>query len=194
MNVYFNDPLWLASQAFAILALIFSVWAFQVKKKIKLMVLTGLFSMFLAISASFLANYSLAVLFGLAAIRNFVFSYLDWRVKVGKKVPKWLPYSFAVIFAATTITATALLWHTGMALWLEVMICLTLLGLIVGNVQKGTNLMRCSFMANRSFNIINHVYFSNIIAVVIAIAAITSNVVFYIRQWIKARGKKQIVK
>jgi len=167
------------------------VWAFQVKKKIKLLLLTGIFSMFLAISASFLANYTLAVLFGLAAIRNYVFCYLDWRVSKGKKVSKWLQYSFAVVFAVATITATSMLWHFGMALWLEVFICLTLLGLIVGNILPGTNLMRVSFIANRAFNIVNHVYFNNIIAVVIAVCAIGSNVIYYIRQlviWLKKRN------
>ena len=158
-----------------------------------MMFLIGLFSLFLAISASFLANYSLGVLFGLAAIRNFVFCYLDGRVRKGKKVYKWLPYSLAVVFAAATITATALLWHTGMALWLEVLICVTLLGLIAGNVLPGTNLIRISYIANRSFNIINHIYFNNVIAVIIAVSAITSNIVYYIRQFVAwNKGRKAV--
>ena len=182
LDINFSDPLWIVSQIFAFFALVLSIWAWQVKNKIRMMLLVGLFSLFLAISATFLENYSLGVLFGLAAIRNFVFCYLDWRVSKGKNVFKWLPYIFAGIFAVSTMTATALLWHTGMALWLELLICVTLLGLIIGNVRKGTDLMRVSFIANRSFNIINHVYFNNAVAVVIAIAAIGSNVVFYARQ------------
>ena len=193
MELNFNDPIWVISQIFAFFALVFTIWAWQVKNKIKMMLLVGLFSMFLAASASLLSNYSLGVLFGLAAIRNFVFCYLDWRVSKDKYVPKYLPYIFAGIFIVCTVTATALLWPTGMALWLELLICVTLIGLIIGNVQKGTNLMRISFIANRSFNIINHLYFNNVIAVIIAIAAIGSNVVFYIRQfvaWYKERNKK----
>ena len=95
----------------------------------------------------------------------------------------WRP-AFACVFAASTITVTALLWHTGIALWLEVLICVTLLGLIYGNIRKGTDLMRVSFIANRSFNIINHIYFNNVIEVIIAVAAIGPNIVFYIRQFV----------
>jgi predicted membrane protein len=98
------------------------------------------------------------------------------------------------VFAAATITATALLWHTGMALWLELLICITLLGLIVGNILKGTNLMRVSFIANRVFNIFNHIYFANLIAIIIAVLAIVSNIVYYIRAlvaWIKKRKQKR---
>jgi len=189
-NIEVPLHLWWISQFFAFLALIFTIWAWQVKNKIKMMFLVGLFSMFLAVSASFLGNYSLGVLFGLAAIRNFVFCYIDWKIATGKKVFKWLAYAFAVVFAISTITATALLWHTGMALWLELLICATLLGLIVGNILKGTNLMRCSFIANRAFNIVNHMYFANVVAVVIAICAICSNLVFYLREFI-ARTKEQ---
>jgi hypothetical protein len=127
-------------------------------------------------------------------------------------VAKWLPYFFAAVFAAATIGSTIWLVHftpefakswfevngelvfrlKSVDAWLEWLICLTLLGLIVGNILKGTALMRCSFIANRVFNIINHVHFANIIAVIIAIAAIGSNIVFYIREfiaWLKERKK-----
>ena len=200
MSIEFNfsDPLWVTSQIFAFFALIFSVWSWQIKNKVKMMFMVGIFSALLAVSASLLQNYTLGVLFGLAAVRNFVFSYLDWRVSKGKKVAKWLPYFFAVIFAVSTITSTVVLVYVlqvpTFGAWLEWLICATLLGLIVGNVLAGTNLMRCSFIANRVFNIINHIYFNNAIAVIIALAAIGSNIVFYIRElvaWIKQRKKSK---
>jgi len=118
---------------------------------------------------------------------------MDWRVSKGTNVPKWLYYVLAGVFIVCTVTATAILWPTGMSLWLELCICVTLIGLIIGNVQKGTDLMRVSFIANRSFNIINHLYFNNTIAVIIAIAAICSNIVYYIRHfiaWMKKRDKE----
>ena len=59
------------------------------------------------------------------------------------------------------------------------MICLTLIGLTIGNVLKGQNVMRWSFVVNRFFNIYNHVYFGNAIAVIIAALAIGSNFVYY---------------
>jgi len=197
MELRLDDPLWIASQIFAFLALIFAIWAFQVKAKIKLLLLTGIFSTFLAASASLLGNFTLGVLFGLAAIRNYVFMYVDMRIAKGKVVKKWIHYGLAVVFAVLTIGSTVLLVHImGVATygaWLEWMICATLLGLIVGNVLEGTNLMRVSFVANRVFNIINHVYFNNVIAVIIAVSAIGSNAVYYTRMlvsWSKARKKR----
>ena len=197
MDFNFSDPLWIISQIFAFLALIFSIWSFQVKSKIKLLFLIGTFSVFLAISASFLENYTLGVLFGLAGIRNFVFCFIDWRISKGTKVPRWISYAFAVVFATATITSTIVLVYIVQVrtagIWLEWLICLTLLGLIVGNILEGTNLMRCSFIANRVFNLINHIYFVNVIAVIIAVAAIASNIIYYIRmliEWIQKKRKE----
>ena len=199
MEFNFHDPFWVTSQILAFVALILSFWAWQIKEKVKLMVMVGTFSMFLAASASFLENYTLGVLFGLAGVRNYVFSYLDWRVKKEKFVAKWLPYFFACVFITATVGSTVILVYIVQVptygAWLEWMICVTLIGLIIGNIQKGTDLMRVSFIGNRVFNIINHVHFNNVIAVIIAVTAISSNVIFYIRQfvgWYKKRNKEQI--
>jgi len=193
----FDNPLWWASQAFSFVALVFMVWSFQVKNKIILMLMLGLGTTFLAGSAAFLGNYTLAVLFGLAAIRNYVFSYLDWRVSKEIHVPRGLYYFFAGVFTVATIASTIVLVHimevATYGAWLEWLICVTLIGLIIGNVLKGTNLMRLSFVGNRAFNIINHVYFNNAIAVIIATLAIISNAVYYIRmliEWKKKRREK----
>ena len=194
IELNFHDPIWVISQIFAFFALITMFWSFQIKNKIKMMVLLGLGTMFLAISALFLENYTLMVLFGLAAIRNYVFSYLDWRVVKGKYVAKWLPYFFAGVFVSSTVASTVILVYVlqvpTVGAWLEWLICITLIGLIIGNVLEGTDLMRVSFVVNRIFNIINHAYFNNAIAVIIACLTISSNIIFYIRQlvaWMKER-------
>jgi hypothetical protein len=75
--------------------------------------------------------------------------------------------------------------------WLEWLICLTLIGLIIGNVISGTDLMRVSFVANRVFNIINHWHFNNVIAVFIACMTISSNIIFYIRQLVGRLRKRK---
>jgi len=195
IEINFSDPLWIASQVAAFIALVFMVWSFQIKKKLKMMMFLGAGTLFLAISASFLENYTLAVLFGLASVRNFVFCYLDWRTEKGKYVAKWLPYFFAGVFITLTIVPTILLvyvWRVpSVGPWLEWLICITLIGLIIGNVLEGTNIMRISFVANRAFNIINHVYFVNVIAVFIAAMAIVSNIVFYVRQLIAWQKKRK---
>jgi hypothetical protein len=183
-----SNPFWWASQVFAFIALIFFVWGWQIKNKILMMKLIGIASISLVISAGFLENFSLSVLFGLAAIRNFVFAYLDWRADKGRALPKKVNYIFAGVFAALTITASVLFMtvltpyvkiHSW---WLELLICVTLLGLIAGNVLEGTNLMRISFILNRTFNIINYIFFTNVIAIIVASISISSNFVFYFRQ------------
>jgi len=198
IEIRYEEPMWVVSQVFAFFALIFTIWAWQVKNKVRMMMLVGLFSMFLAFSATLLANFTLGVLFGLAAIRNFVFCYLDMKVEQGITVPKRIPYTWAVAFATATIASTLVLVYIiqvpTYGAWLEWLICATLLGLIVGNVMEGTVIMRVSFMSNRVFNIINHAYFNNVIAVIIAVCAIGSNLVFYLRQliaWMKARRRTQ---
>jgi|GEM_PF-583827 len=268
--------LWWLSQVFALIALISFIWSFQIKDKIKMMMLIGHASTSLVVSAAILGNFTLAVLFGLAAIRNYVFSYTDTRKKKGKHVAKWMPYLFAGIFATTTITATVLFmtvfrvevtqvynifyyggeiafgeagaegvrrmylnyathghsgyyyvqtvqsyfnfarngsanavemyiqgygyryvyltrWDGGFMTpnyvrgvaisfwWVEIFICATLIGLIIGNILPGTLVMRLSFIGNRSFNIVNHLIFGNVIGVVIAATAIGSNLLFYVR-------------
>ena len=198
-GIYFPSrvPLatWIWSQVFAFISLIFSVWSWQVKNKVRMMFLIGMFSAFLVMSAFLLINYTLALLFGLAAIRNFVFCYLDWRVEKGKYVAKWLPYFFAIFFASATIISTIVLVYIiqvdTVGAWLEWLICITLLGLIMGNILKGTNLMRISFIANRTFNIINHYAFNNLIAVIIALLSISSIIIFYIRLLVEHMVKRK---
>ncbi|MCL2556015.1 MAG: YgjV family protein [Firmicutes bacterium] len=241
-SLQFDNWLWWLSQVFALIALISFIWSFQIKDKIKMMMLIGHASTSLVVSAAILGNFTLAVLFGLAAIRNYVFSYTDTRKKKGKHVAKWIPYVFAGVFATATITATVLFmtvfrveitqvynavhggysyinfaapgsenayrmyiegygyryvyltrWDGGFMTpnyvrgvpisfwWVEVFICATLIGLIIGNILPGTLVMRLSFIANRGFNIVNHLIFGNIIGVVIAATAIGSNLLFYIR-------------
>ena len=176
---------WFVSQGFAFISMIFSIWSWQIKDKVKMMFLLGMFTSFFVMSAFLLQNYTLAVLFGLAAIRNFVFCYLDWRTAKGKHVAGWLRYMFAGIFAVTTIGSTVLLVHIIqvdiVSVWLEWLIGVTLLGLVAGNIMKGTHLMRVSFVFNRTFNIVNHLYFNNVIAAIIALLSIGSILVFYIR-------------
>jgi len=266
--IQYDNTSWIVSQVFAFIALIFMVSSFQAKKKLNVMLLLGFGTLFLAFSAWPLANYTLAILFLLASIRNYVFWFFDWQslkgkistrtfyyaftiaftvitlvypiilshvyvtavaapgvasswvdlvsnmdswrlviigisllalivsafyflsgdakdVKSGnasdKEVPRKVYYVFAVIFSTATIMSTTLLGHVGMAWWLEWLICVTLVGLIIGNVLRGQNVMRLSFVANRVFNIFNHVYFNNPIAVIIASMAIVSNAIYYIR-------------
>jgi len=143
-------------------------------------------------------------LFGLAGIRNFVFTYVDCRIALDisnqvsdglsrvlaeeKVFAAWATtrWTWAAIFTILTVGSTITLVHIMQvphSHWIvEWMICLTLIGLIIGNIQKGTNLMRVSFAMNRVFNIVNHVWANNAIAVIIAMTAITSISVYYIRR------------
>jgi len=200
MSCYFErhwqSPMWRLSQVFAFFAFIFSIWSWQMKDKVKCLFLVGMFSWLLVISAALLGNWTLSVLFGLAAVRNFVFCFFDWRGRRGKVVARKWYVIFAWIFAISTFSSTIVLVHImrlpSVGWWLEWLICITLLGLIIGNILQGTKLMRWSFVANRVFNTINHAYFANVIAIVIAVAAILSNLLFFARMAIdKARAKRR---
>jgi len=194
---HWQSSMWRLSQVFAMFAWIFSVWSWQMKDKVKCLFLVGMFSWLLVVSAALLGNWTLAILFGLAAVRNFVFCYFDWRGRRGRVVERKWYVVWAWIFATSTFGSTIFLVHIlqvpNFAIWLEWLICITLLGLIIGNILQGTALMRWSFIFNRVFNIINHAYFANVIAVFIAVAAILSNLLFFARMAIeKARMKKEI--
>ena len=182
-----HETTWWISQVFAFMALIVMFWSFQIKDKLKMMLLLGLGTTFLAVSAAFLENWTLTVLFGLASVRNYVFCYFEWRALKERPVARWWWYFFAGVFIAGTVGSTVFLVHIQQVevagVWVEWMICITLIGLIIGNVISGTDLMRLSFVANRSFNIINHWYFANVIAVIIACLTISSNIIFYIRMF-----------
>jgi len=190
-----HETTWRISQIFAFMALIVMFWSFQIKDKLKMMLLLGLGTTFLAVSAAFLGNWTLTVLFALASIRNYVFCYFEWRALKERAVARWWWYFFAGVFISSTVASTILLVHIiqvdTAGVWVEWMICLTLIGLIIGNVITGTDLMRVSFMANRAFNIINHWYFANVIAVIIACLTISSNIIFYARQFVSWRRQKR---
>jgi len=192
MDYEIYRPIWIVSQIFAFIALVFMVWSFQCKKKLKVMLLLGFGTFFLAVSAAFLENWTLAALFLQASVRNYVFWFFDWRVERGIHVPRKYYNTFAVIFSTLIVISTIYLVHilqvdtSGVVI--EWFICLTLIGLTIGNVLKGQNVMRLSFVVNRVFNIYNHVFFGNAIAVIIAALAIGSNGIYYLRMliaWIK---------
>ena len=192
-----HDPTWIISQVFAFFALVTMFWSFQIKDKLKMMLLLGLGTTFLAVSAAFLGNWTLMVLFGVASVRNYVFCYFEWRGLKGRTVARWVWYFFAGVFISTTVVSTILLVHIwqvdNAGVWVEWLICITLIGLVIGNVTSGTHLMRVSFIFNRAFNIINHWYFLNVIAVIIACLTISSNFIFYGRELARViRERKQI--
>ncbi|MCL2375400.1 MAG: YgjV family protein [Firmicutes bacterium] len=202
-NFAFTDPIWWVSQFFALICLVCFIWCFQIRNKIKMMVITGIGCLAFSLSALFISfsgvgginNLTIMALFFLAAVRNFLFAYFDWRISKGKRMDKWLYYFFCGFFIVATILSTILLYLFGFGtmLWLEIVICTTLVGLIVGNILKGTNVMRISFIINRVFTIINHIYVGNLIGLIIAACAITSNIVYYIKLFIdikKGRLKK----
>ena len=182
VEVEIQRPVWWVSQFFAFLALIVMFWSFQIKDKLRMMLLLGLGTTFLAVSAAFLGNWTLTVLFAVASVRNYVFCYFEWRALVKRPVKRWWWWFFAAVFISATVGSTVFLVHVVQVevsgIWVEWMICITLIGLIIGNVISGTVLMRASFVANRTFNIINHWYFANVIAVIIACLTISSNIIY----------------
>ena len=198
VNYRIYESTWWISQVFAFLALIVMFWSFQIKDKLKMMLLLGLGTTFLAVSASFLGNWTLTVLFALASVRNYVFCYFEWRALVEKPVARWWWYFFAGVFISGTVGSTIVLVHIMQVpvsgVWVEWLICITLIGLIIGNVITGTNLMRLSFVANRTFNIINHWYFYNVIAVIIACLTISSNLIFYIRMFFAWNKERKVLR
>jgi hypothetical protein len=192
-----NDPIWIMSQIFAFIALVFMVWSFQCKEKLNVMLLLGFGTFFLALSAAPLGNWTLASLFLQASVRNYVFFFFDWRVKRGIHVPRKYYNIAAIIFSTLIVFSTILFVHVMRVpitnYFVEWCIAATLVGLTIGNVLKGQNVMRLSFVVNRLFNIYNHVFFINAIAVIIAASAIGSNALYYIRvfvAWYRKRKKE----
>jgi len=203
-NFRFTSWVWWISQFFALICLVFFIWCFQIRNKVKMMTLTGIGCMAFAVSAALLSNFAISGMFVLAGIRNFVFAYFDWRIAKGKRMDKWLYYFFCGFFIVTTIASTVVLNLPSVVyflsrgyyavsrtpIWLEVVITATLIGLIVGNILKGTNVMRISFIINRIFTIINHIFVGNLIGMIIAVCAIISNFVYYIKLFIDIKKKR----
>jgi hypothetical protein len=189
------NPMWILSQVFAFIALVFMVWSFQCKEKLRVMLLLGFGTFFLALSAAPLANWVLASLFLQASVRNYVFFYFDWRVKRGIATPRMWYNIAAVCFSVAIIASTIVMVHIMQVphtnLFVEWSIAATLVGLTIGNVLHGQNVMRLSFVVNRMFNIYNHITFLNAIAVIIAALAIVSNGVYYFRRLLAWIRKKQ---
>jgi len=193
---YASSPMWIVSQVFAFIALVFMVWSFQCKEKLRVMLLLGFGTFFLALSAAPLQNWVLASLFMQASVRNYVFFFFDWRVSRGIHVPRKYYNIAAVIFSAAIVASTIIMVHIMQVphtnLFVEWSIAATLVGLTIGNVLKGQNVMRLSFVVNRMFNIYNHVYFLNAIAVIIATLAIVSNGIYYLRMFLAWRRGESI--
>jgi len=121
-----------------------------------------------------------------ALVRNIVFAYLEYRNEQGKSVPSVVGWSIVMLFVPLLIVPTIFLWEW----WFDWVLVLTSIPLLIGAYVKGTHFLRTGIIMKASLNIVNAVFFFNIVAIVAESIVVTSIFIFYGRFFI-AKSKAE---
>jgi len=170
-------PVWIISQIIGFIGVVLCVWSFQIKSKVKMLVLVGAANIFFGLAAGLLLNWVVFWLLLVAAIRSFAFSYLEQRRVRGKRTHKSVSLSLMIVFIFVLIVAVAFTWIW----WLDWVLLAISIFIIYGNYAKGIHKLRIGLTTYESAVIINYVVFFNIVGVIQSILLLGAMVVFYIR-------------
>ena len=176
-------PLWIIAQGILFVAIVLQVYAFQVRNKKKTLILAGLFSACTAVSSALLLNWVVFSLMTAAAVRNFVFAYLEHRKTTGKVTPQWV-LRLLLVFFFVAFTVPVVFTHVW---WLDWVLLAATLIIVYGTYANGIHIFRFGFVSFNSFLIVNHIVFFNIVGIIQSVLVISSIAVFYVRVFVKKR-------
>jgi len=184
MNFDWTNPLWITSQALALVALILFVIGMQMKTKNKTLFVFVIGLAFYAGSAALLSNWIMVGIFVLAMIRNVVFLLLD---RHSAKVPRWASVFTLVLFMVATVTMVAFTWNW----WFDFVILGFSLFSIFGAWAKGIHMIRIANACISTVVTVNNIVNANLIGVVIEVVIIISIIVFYIGFFVRRRRARR---
>jgi hypothetical protein len=183
----FDDPLWIASQIFAILALIVIVYTIiWTKIKSKTLICIMLFNVLVSISNALLSNYLLMGISILAVFRDGVFL---WRERYYRDDNTLAIYILVFFLIASIVLAIfTIKWNAAPnLLLLSILIQISSLFVIYGAWASGVHLIRISRLTISILNIINQLIFANYTIVLIEVFSISATAIFYIQYYRKLK-------
>jgi len=187
--MYWNDGIWVASQCVGFVALALCVWALQIKDKPKMLIVNGIACSVICASLALLQNWVVLAILAVAAIRSFIYAYIEILRRRGKKIPTWLPYVIMVALMIATAVPVVFTWN----LWVDWVLMGISLVVIYGTVTKEIHIFRVSLLIYGGFAIVNHVYFDNIIGMVTESVQILAILVFYAMFFFAKHKNKEVV-
>lgn len=178
--------MYIASQIFAVVALICVFISFQWKKKSTLLVWSALTNVCLAISYLLLLDWIGFALLTVATVRCICFFFLR---KEESKVPQWISICCLFLFLIAHCISTALLWSE----WYDFVLLAGIIFLTFGLWTKGGNLVRIATLTYASLMIVHNIAVHNWMALMVDIVTIISIFIYYIRNWRNRYVSKSII-
>jgi hypothetical protein len=175
--------LWIASQISGFVCVAFSMYAFQIKRKANTILAIGIANIFLATSLALLQNWVVFSLISVAAIRSFVFYFIELRAEKGKEIKPVISFLLMIIFMIISIIPVIFTqtW------WFDWVLLGCSLFIIFGNWAKGIHLFRLGCMSYDSLVVVNHIKYFNIIGLIQSALLVGAVIVFYIRFFLTRR-------
>jgi len=172
---------WILSQALGLISLGLVIYAFQCKSKTRTLICFSIGAFNGTIATILLGNYVGAAIMLILATRNAAFAWLSYK---GDKVPKSLSIVILVFFM---VAATIAIYFTRVW-WFDWVLMVLTVFRIYGTWRKGIHWVRLTGYPFCTALIINHIFFSNLMGVIIESFALISITIFYIRYF---RSKKK---
>ena len=165
---------WIASQILGLVALCTVFISFQQKTKVRTLLFSSIGQLLGIIAMSLLLNWVLAGIFAISLIRNLTFILLD---KKAKRISDTVSISVLCFF----LICTTLIVFFTREWWFDWLLLVASLFSTYGKWAKGIHLIRISAVCFAMLSIVNHIIFSNLMAILIEATLLTSIAVFYVR-------------
>ena len=164
---------WWVSQAFALVAMIFSITAMQQKSTTRILWHRSFYSLLLLCGTFFLWKLPAIIMVGVGLLRTLVLLYLSYKSKVSKNTKRWV---FAGL-AAILITLNIIFWENVLSI---LSIAVGLAYLIAFIQQKPVNIRHIT-VAAASIGIVFYILVFSPMNAVINLSVLISTVVALFR-------------
>jgi len=187
-NITVPLEIWITSQVFALACVVFTVVAYQVKRKATTLLVWGIGFAFMGVALALLQSWTPFALVACGVVRNLIFWRIELRREQGKEIKRQYTLAIILTFMMISVIAVVFTWE----IWVDWVLLGCSLFISLGNWVQNIHLFRIANAFYDCFVVITYVATVNIIGIAHSVILVGAVVVFYVRLGWKKRGEKSI--
>jgi len=176
-------PDWITSQIIGFIAVLVGMYSLLVKRKTDTLMFGGFTSLFIALSVALLLNWVVFFISILAAVRNFLFAWFEYRKEKGREVKPQITFAAMLVFIVATIVAIAFTWEW----WFDWILLVVTILIIYGSWAKGIHKIRIALITFDTLMIINFIIYFSILGIIMSAIFLSAGVAFYMIYFYRKR-------
>ena len=186
-----NEPLylWIPSQVLATISIVFIIWSFWLKDKAKFLIFQSLALLMFIGSLALLQNWVFMGILSVALVRNVCYFALERKGLLRKWQGLATMIFFVLATTAVVVTIAVVIGHR----WVDWPLLVTGVGFVVAVYMKNSHPVRIMALLQAPFLFYNHVYFQNIVGIILESIIVISVFVFYAKSFAQAKARKNLV-